>query len=219
MNGPPRRCRLPPLRRPQKGFVEQVYGLTLIGAADGRTASCSVTGEGHSGPPGVQPDRDALFYAVEKHRLANEGYVAGLEPGPTFPTTAVRTGLRPVPQLAPQDPGRAHSMSPSWTRERRPAGRRDDRSLQNGHTIMVHKEPETLGNSVRGHRPGIVSTQPEPALIDQLGFSSSPSSFRKMNWRPSFVPSSSCWKITARPSSGRVAKYSRALAAASARES
>ncbi|MBP1768594.1 MAG: hypothetical protein H6P98_2709 [Candidatus Aminicenantes bacterium] len=133
---------------PQKGFVEQVYGMQLIGAADGRTA-VMLRNRGKDKAVLLEYSRAEMpcFTLWKNTGSVNEGYVAGLEPGTNFPHhRGFERAFGRVPQLAPGGSWKGSlvvTVLDSMSAVQEAAGK--IASLQNGHTIMVHEEPEKLG--------------------------------------------------------------------------
>jgi hypothetical protein len=133
---------------PQKGFVEQVYGMQLIGAADGRTA-VMLRNKGKEKAALLEYSRAGMpcFTLWKNTGSVNEGYVAGLEPGTNFPHhRGFERAFGRVPLLAPGGSWKGSldiTVLDSKSAVQEAAGK--IASLQNGHTIMVHREPEKLG--------------------------------------------------------------------------
>ena len=132
---------------PQTGFVEQVYGLKLNGDAARRTA-VMLRNRARDKAALLEYGLGAMpcFTLWKNTGSENEGYVVGLEPGTNFPyLRGFERAFGRVPSLAP---GEAWTGSLEVTAlDSRPevekaAGR--IAALQDGHTIVVHKEPEKL---------------------------------------------------------------------------
>ena len=132
---------------PHRGFIEQVYGLELIAADDGKT-SVMLRNREKDRAVTIEYGRAGLpcFTLWKNTGSENEGYVAGLEPGTNFPhNRRFERAFGRVPKLAPGASWKASldvSVLDSKEEVRAAAGKIS--ALQKDHTILIHKEPEKL---------------------------------------------------------------------------
>ena len=133
---------------PHKGFIEKVYGLDLIGGADGRTA-VMLRNRTKDLAALLEYSRSVLpcFTLWKNTASANEGYVTGLEPGTNFPHhRGFERAFGRVPTLAPGASWKGTiDVSVLDSRETVREAAERITSLQDGHTILVHREPERIG--------------------------------------------------------------------------
>jgi len=132
---------------PHRGFVEQVYGMELIAAGDGRTAVMLRNRDKDKAVLMEYSRAELPFFTLWKNTGSeNEGYVAGLEPGTNFPhNRRFERAFGRVPKLAPAASWKA-SLDVSILDANEQVRAAADRiySLQKDHTILIHKEPEEL---------------------------------------------------------------------------
>ncbi len=133
---------------PQAGFVEQVYGLDLIGASGRRTA-VMLRNRAKDKAVLLEYGLDEMpcFTLWKNTGSENEGYVVGLEPGTNFPhLRAFERALGRVPKLAPGEAWKGRlDITVLASKEAVGEAAGKVAALQKGHTITVHKEPEKLG--------------------------------------------------------------------------
>ena len=132
---------------PHKGFIEQVYGLKLLAAENGRTAVMLRNREKDKAVMMEYPLTELPFFTLWKNTASeNEGYVTGLEPGTNFPHNRRFERLfGRVPKLRASESWNATvDFSVLDGKEEVSAAAEVISSLQKDHTILILKEPEKI---------------------------------------------------------------------------
>jgi hypothetical protein len=132
---------------PHKGFIEQVYGLKLLAAEDGRTAAMLRNREKDRGLMMEYPLSELPYFTLWKNTASeNEGYVVGLEPGTNFPRNRrFERFMGRVPKLGPSESRNATvDFSVLDGKEEVSEAAEKISALQKDHTIVILKEPEKV---------------------------------------------------------------------------
>jgi Domain of unknown function (DUF4432) len=132
---------------PHRGFIEQVYGMELIAADNGRTAVMLRNREKDRAVALEYRRAELPFFTLWKNTGSeSEGYVAGLEPGTNFPhNRRFERAFGRVPKLAPSE-SRQASIDVSILDEKEEVRTAADKiaALQKDRTIQIFREPETI---------------------------------------------------------------------------
>lgn len=132
---------------PHRGFVEQVYGLSLIAADTGRTVAMLRNRDKDSAVVLEYRRAELPCFTLWKNTGSEgEGYVAGLEPGTNFPhNRRFERAFGRVPKLAPAESWKATlDFSVLNTKDKVRTAAERIALLQKDHTILILKDPEEI---------------------------------------------------------------------------